>query len=87
MCEFIIGIAGAREFVRVNRNSAPDDLLNSAIGGFGCGAILGRLQGHISRPFDACTCTYIQTRILELFFKYCRISINPYPFPTTMSWC
>lgn len=36
---------GAREFVRMSRTSAPDDLLNSAIGGFGCGAILGRLQG------------------------------------------
>ncbi|KAL3616327.1 hypothetical protein CASFOL_039717 [Castilleja foliolosa] len=36
---------GAREFVRVNSNGKPDDLLNSAIGGFGSGAILGRLQG------------------------------------------
>ncbi|KAA8550600.1 hypothetical protein F0562_002284 [Nyssa sinensis] len=36
---------GAREFVRASRASKPDDLLNSAIGGFGTGAILGRLQG------------------------------------------
>ncbi|XP_021903468.1 uncharacterized protein LOC110818784 [Carica papaya] len=36
---------GAREFVRVTRKSEHDDLLNSAIGGFGTGAILGRLQG------------------------------------------
>ncbi|XP_055831720.1 uncharacterized protein LOC129900725 [Solanum dulcamara] len=36
---------GAREFVRVSRTGKPDDLLNSAIGGFGSGAILGRLQG------------------------------------------
>ncbi|KAL1565738.1 hypothetical protein AAHA92_01428 [Salvia divinorum] len=34
----------AREFVRVSREGKPDDLLNSAIGGFGSGAILGRLQ-------------------------------------------
>ncbi|XP_052170546.1 uncharacterized protein LOC127786875 [Diospyros lotus] len=36
---------GAREFVRASRASRPDDLLNSAIAGFGSGAILGRLQG------------------------------------------
>ncbi|XP_049410954.1 uncharacterized protein LOC125874158 [Solanum stenotomum] len=36
---------GAREFVRASRTGKPDDLLNSAIGGFGSGAILGRLQG------------------------------------------
>ncbi|XP_059660105.1 uncharacterized protein LOC132306650 [Cornus florida] len=36
---------GAREFVRASRASTPDDLLNSAIGGFGTGAILGRFQG------------------------------------------
>ncbi|XP_047329292.1 uncharacterized protein LOC124932668 [Impatiens glandulifera] len=36
---------GAREFVRVNRHSDPEDLLDSAIAGFGSGAILGRLQG------------------------------------------
>ncbi|KAH7864769.1 hypothetical protein Vadar_033573 [Vaccinium darrowii] len=36
---------GAREFVRANRAADPDDLLNSAIAGFGSGAILGRLQG------------------------------------------
>lgn len=35
---------GAREFVRASRKSEPDDLLNSAIAGFGSGAILGRLQ-------------------------------------------
>ncbi|KAK6145118.1 hypothetical protein DH2020_021938 [Rehmannia glutinosa] len=35
---------GAREFVRVSRTGKPDDLLNSVIGGFGSGAILGRLQ-------------------------------------------
>ncbi|GAV70729.1 Tim17 domain-containing protein [Cephalotus follicularis] len=36
---------GAREFVRITRKSEPDDLLNSAIAGFGTGALLGRLQG------------------------------------------
>ncbi|KAF5741282.1 mitochondrial import inner membrane translocase subunit Tim17/Tim22/Tim23 family protein [Tripterygium wilfordii] len=36
---------GAREFVRVSRKSGPDDLLDSAIAGFGSGALLGRLQG------------------------------------------
>ncbi|KAF8402128.1 hypothetical protein HHK36_013080 [Tetracentron sinense] len=36
---------GAREFVRASRASEPGDLINSAIGGFGTGAILGRLQG------------------------------------------
>ncbi|XP_027114461.1 uncharacterized protein [Coffea arabica] len=36
---------GAREFVRVSRTGKPDDLFNSLIGGFGSGAILGRLQG------------------------------------------
>ncbi|KAF5175003.1 Mitochondrial import inner membrane translocase subunit tim17 tim22 tim23 family protein, partial [Thalictrum thalictroides] len=35
----------AREFVRATRGSGPDDLLNSAIGGFASGALLGRLQG------------------------------------------
>ena len=38
-------MAGAREFVRVSRTGKPDDLFNSLIGGFGSGAILGRLQG------------------------------------------
>ncbi|KAD1657704.1 hypothetical protein E3N88_42490 [Mikania micrantha] len=36
---------GAREFVRVSRHSGPDNLVDSAIAGFGTGAILGRLQG------------------------------------------
>ncbi|KMT12420.1 hypothetical protein BVRB_5g103520 [Beta vulgaris subsp. vulgaris] len=36
---------GAREFVRVTRKSEPDDLVNSALGGFCSGALLGRLQG------------------------------------------
>ncbi|GLT24926.1 hypothetical protein SLA2020_000880 [Shorea laevis] len=36
---------GAREFVRVTRKSDSDDLMNSAIAGFGTGAVLGRLQG------------------------------------------
>ncbi|XP_057964606.1 uncharacterized protein LOC131155458 [Malania oleifera] len=36
---------GAREFVRASRASEPGDLINSAIGGFGSGALLGRLQG------------------------------------------
>ncbi|KZV54133.1 hypothetical protein F511_09968 [Dorcoceras hygrometricum] len=43
---------GAREFVRVSRTGKPDDLLNSVVGGFGSGAILGRLQvtylGHVA---------------------------------------
>ncbi|KAI3801159.1 hypothetical protein L1987_29262 [Smallanthus sonchifolius] len=36
---------GAREVVRLSRHSGPDDLLDSAIAGFGTGALLGRLQG------------------------------------------
>ncbi|KAH9612355.1 hypothetical protein KSS87_014551 [Heliosperma pusillum] len=36
---------GAREFVRVTRKSEHGDLINSALGGFCSGAILGRLQG------------------------------------------
>ncbi|KVI12262.1 uncharacterized protein LOC112507966 [Cynara cardunculus var. scolymus] len=36
---------GAREIVRASRHSEPDDLFDSAIAGFGTGAILGRLQG------------------------------------------
>lgn len=40
-------LAGAREFVRVTRKSGSDDLMNSAIAGFGTGAVLGRLQGKI----------------------------------------
>ncbi|KAF5451501.1 hypothetical protein F2P56_026606 [Juglans regia] len=36
---------GAREFVRSTRKTGLDDLLNSAIAGFGTGALLGRLQG------------------------------------------
>ncbi|XP_002265905.3 uncharacterized protein LOC100245423 [Vitis vinifera] len=36
---------GAREFVRRNRGTGPDDLISSAVGGFGSGAILGCLQG------------------------------------------
>ncbi|XAR58746.1 hypothetical protein NMG60_11014269 [Bertholletia excelsa] len=35
---------GAREFVTASRKSDPNDLMNSAIAGFGTGAILGRLQ-------------------------------------------
>ncbi|XP_021757718.1 uncharacterized protein LOC110722738 [Chenopodium quinoa] len=36
---------GAREFTRVTRKSEPGDLIDSAIGGFCSGALLGRLQG------------------------------------------
>ncbi|OIW18879.1 hypothetical protein TanjilG_25322 [Lupinus angustifolius] len=36
---------GAREFVTATRKTGPDDLVNSAIAGFGTGAVLGRLQG------------------------------------------
>ncbi|CAL9023209.1 unnamed protein product [Prunus brigantina] len=36
---------GAREYVSVTRKNGPDDLVNSAIAGFGTGAVLGRLQG------------------------------------------
>lgn len=36
---------GARELVRETRASTPDDLVNSMLGGFASGAILGRLQG------------------------------------------
>lgn len=48
-------LAGAREFVRVSRNGKPDDLLNSAVGGFGAGAILGRLQGTMLLLLTYCT--------------------------------
>ncbi|KAG4930498.1 hypothetical protein AAZX31_17G146700 [Glycine max] len=36
---------GAREFVAATRKTGPDDILNSAVAGFGTGALLGRLQG------------------------------------------
>lgn len=36
---------GARESVRASRHSETGDLMNSAIGGFASGALLGRLQG------------------------------------------
>ncbi|XP_027336883.1 uncharacterized protein LOC113850518 [Abrus precatorius] len=36
---------GAREFVTATRKTGPDDLWNSAVAGFGTGALLGRLQG------------------------------------------
>ncbi|KAL0925435.1 hypothetical protein M5K25_003763 [Dendrobium thyrsiflorum] len=36
---------GARELARDARKSEPDDLVNSAVGGFASGALLGRLQG------------------------------------------
>ncbi|XP_020594114.1 uncharacterized protein LOC110034165 [Phalaenopsis equestris] len=36
---------GAREVARDARKSEPDDLINSAVGGFTSGALLGRLQG------------------------------------------
>lgn len=36
---------GAREFVAATRQTGPDDILNSAVAGFGTGALLGRLQG------------------------------------------
>ncbi|XP_050205864.1 uncharacterized protein LOC126655659 [Mercurialis annua] len=42
---------GAREFVRVSRKSEPDDLINSAVAGFGTGALLGRLQGGQAGAF------------------------------------
>lgn len=38
-------LTGARELVKVARKTGPDDLLNSAIAGFGTGALLGSLQG------------------------------------------
>lgn len=38
-------LVGAREFVRITRRSEHGDLMNSAIGGFFSGALLGRLQG------------------------------------------
>ncbi|KAL0418011.1 UNVERIFIED_CONTAM: hypothetical protein Sradi_1214600 [Sesamum radiatum] len=44
-CSSSMSFHCAREFVRVSRTGKPDDLLNSVIGGFGSGAILGRLQG------------------------------------------
>lgn len=40
-------MTGAREIVRASRHSEPDDLFDSAIAGFGTGAILGRLHGKI----------------------------------------
>ncbi|GJU10202.1 ethylene-responsive transcription factor-like protein isoform X1 [Tanacetum coccineum] len=39
---------GAREIVRLSRHSEPDDLFDSAIAGFGTGALLGRLQDSAS---------------------------------------
>lgn len=42
----LFDFSGAREFVRVVRKSEPDDLVNSAVAGFGSGALLGRLQGR-----------------------------------------
>ncbi|RDX68768.1 hypothetical protein CR513_52203, partial [Mucuna pruriens] len=36
---------GAREFVTATRKTGPDDIWNSAVAGFGTGALLGRLQG------------------------------------------
>ncbi|CAM8927547.1 unnamed protein product [Rhodiola kirilowii] len=36
---------GMREMVRASRHSEPDDLIDSALGGFASGALLGRLQG------------------------------------------
>ncbi|PWA37396.1 Mitochondrial inner membrane translocase subunit Tim17/Tim22/Tim23/peroxisomal protein PMP24 [Artemisia annua] len=40
---------GAQEIVRLSRYSEPDDLFDSAIAGFGTGALLGKLQGDHSR--------------------------------------
>ncbi|GJZ76992.1 reverse transcriptase [Tanacetum coccineum] len=37
----------AREIVRLSRHLEPDDLFDSAITGFGTGALLGRLQGQV----------------------------------------
>ncbi|XP_078433558.1 mitochondrial import inner membrane translocase subunit Tim17/Tim22/Tim23 family protein [Wolffia australiana] len=37
--------SGVREFVKNTRATEPNDLVNSAIGGFATGALLGRLQG------------------------------------------
>ncbi|XP_010242663.1 PREDICTED: uncharacterized protein LOC104586955 isoform X3 [Nelumbo nucifera] len=42
---------GAREFVRASRASEPGDLINSAVGGFGCGALLGRLQERYKKSW------------------------------------
>ncbi|KAI3776630.1 hypothetical protein L1987_46416 [Smallanthus sonchifolius] len=39
---------GARESVRISRNSEPDNLFDSAIAGFCTGAILGILQGDLA---------------------------------------
>ncbi|KAK2352846.1 Mitochondrial import inner membrane translocase subunit Tim17/Tim22/Tim23 family protein [Trifolium repens] len=36
---------GAREFVAATRKTGPEDLLSSAIAGFGSGALLGRFYG------------------------------------------
>ncbi|VVA98415.1 unnamed protein product [Arabis nemorensis] len=45
-CAIVAGCyCGAREFVRITRRSEHGDLMNSAIGGFFSGALLGRLQG------------------------------------------
>lgn len=51
-------ITGAREFVGASRKTGPDDLFNSAIAGFGSGAILGRLQGEIYGSIS-CVCAWI----------------------------
>lgn len=39
-------VTGAREFVRFSRRAGPEDMISSAVAGFGSGAILGRLQGQ-----------------------------------------
>jgi len=40
-------LLGAREYVAATRKTGPDDIWNSALAGFGTGALLGRLQGLV----------------------------------------
>lgn len=80
MC-WALGVTGAREFVRVSRTGKPDDLLNSVIGGFGSGAILGRLQGQNSGPFCLCVlCICTCTCMMYYAHKHCKTSFVPLHF-------
>lgn len=51
-----LGVTAAREIVRLNRIGKPDDFLNSVIGGFGSGAIIGCC---VSRILSLYVCVYL----------------------------
>lgn len=71
-------MAGAREVVRVGRHSGPDDLLDSAIAGFGTGAIIGRLRGLVTNAhvFQG----YMHHHFLRIFniilFKFLMVNVR-----------